>query len=297
MGSSGWNKPSAANQPRKAPKKPSVMRGIAAGLVVVAAAAAVFFFIFSGDSGKVEIKKAEKAKRIKEVTPAPAPKTPTNKVEVAKSGMKQLEDGRWMLYKDGVAQWRNPRRFSKYGATTSRMDRAQMSLEAQTFKNHADQTLARLYRHPRGMPYMMWGGYQRFDKFFAESLKTPIIIEPTDSEEVKLMKEGVIESRKYLKAEMDAGRDISEIVRGAMQELHDLGEYRREVLKEVERVAQDTSLTEKDLQECMAAANEMLEKKGIVKAKLPGRILMHRKILKEKEAAEAAAAQQEQQEP
>ena len=68
-----WNKPSAA--PKPAPKKkPSALRGVAAGLVAVAVVAAGFFFLFSGDSGKVEIKKSEKKpSRIKEVTPAPAP--------------------------------------------------------------------------------------------------------------------------------------------------------------------------------------------------------------------------------
>ena len=53
-----WNKPSAA--PKPAPKKPSALRGVAAGLVAVAVVAAGFFFLFSGDSGKVEIKKSEK---------------------------------------------------------------------------------------------------------------------------------------------------------------------------------------------------------------------------------------------
>ena len=67
-----WNRPSGTPKPQ--PKKPSAMRGIAAGLVAVAVAAG-FFFLFSGDSGKVEIKKTEKKPtRIAEVSPAPAPK-------------------------------------------------------------------------------------------------------------------------------------------------------------------------------------------------------------------------------
>lgn len=80
MGSSGWNRPSAANQPRKAPKKPSAMRGIAAGLVAVAVAA-VCIFLFMGKGEKSAEKAGKKPTRIAEVTPAPAP---TNKVEVAK---------------------------------------------------------------------------------------------------------------------------------------------------------------------------------------------------------------------
>lgn len=82
-----WNKPSAAPKPQ--PKKPSAMRGIAAGLVVVAVAVACIV-IFMGREGDVTVKKAEKKPtKIKTVTPAPAPKAEAPKPEEQKKPAKK----------------------------------------------------------------------------------------------------------------------------------------------------------------------------------------------------------------
>lgn len=71
---SGWNKPSAANQPevKKGTKSPSVFRGIVVGAIAVLLGALCIWLFSGGDDAPKA--KPDKARRIKEVAPAKAPK-------------------------------------------------------------------------------------------------------------------------------------------------------------------------------------------------------------------------------
>ena len=70
--SSGWNR--GTSTPKPAPKKPSPILGIVAGLVVVALGAGIVAWLFkSGEAESLPLQE-KKPTKIKTVTPAPAPK-------------------------------------------------------------------------------------------------------------------------------------------------------------------------------------------------------------------------------
>ena len=129
----------------------------------------------------------------------------------------------------------------------------------------------------------------RFVEDFRESLKEPIEILDTDSEYDRQLKRDVIETKKQLKAAMDRGEDIAQIMTDARNELRRLGQYRENLKKELNKLRADGSYTDRDIEDFAAAANKMLEEKGCRPIKMPTLLMRY---VREKQAQ----AQQDQQE-
>ena len=272
MASSGWNRPSTANQPRKAPKKPSAMRGISAGLVAVAVVAAGFFFLFSGDSGKVEIKKSEKKPtRIAEVTPAAAPKAEaatTNAVAAAKPDRKSL-------YKYEKAPDGRLRRVNPDGSKTIIIPRGDPPKSIFNYKT--ERTLAPFIDPGEDIPPM--GDDAPDDSDIALALATKLEIKEDDTAEDIRVKEGVErlkdEMREALKQGMTAQEFLREIrlrqARGAML----AKETRNQVIGAIRE-----GRTE-EAREMFEAFNKHLEEQGLRKMVFNKRLMNQMGLKKE----------------
>lgn len=102
-----------------------------------------------------------------------------------------------------------------------------------------------------------------FDDDFTQSMCERIEILPNDTEEQRQLKELVINAKKELAARLKAGETPSEIMTATAKELYDLGQYRRNLQKEVIAAQHDPNLSDQDVADTVEAANKMLEAKGL----------------------------------
>lgn len=231
-----WNQSTgAAAKPQ--PKKPSAMRGVIAGVAVVAAAVAIFFAM-SGKDEKPKAKVSSKVTTIKEVKPvvkrptAEAPKMDTpahqneyaarfpnmkiNKVTTNLTGYIEVD----MVDSNGV-------RTVHYVAPP------------QIFECETDQLILNLLgaRPGQAVPPLPNLGGRRADKAFLESLKTPIVDKPGDSDKVRAQKEIVRAAREEIKAAMDRGAHFADIMEEQATLKEENGTIRRKAMQELNELA------------------------------------------------------------
>ena len=152
-----------------------------------------------------------------------------------------------------------------------------MPWEAKIFKNSADRMIAILLNTEPGQMFVGGFKYDKgFTKRFLKALETPITIDANDSEEVKLVKEAVKETRQDLKKRLDNGEDIAQTIYEAQKELQELGAYKNELRLQLEKLSRERDMTEKDMDDYLRAANDMLESRGCSKLTMPE--LMRRSI-------------------
>lgn len=107
-----------------------------------------------------------------------------------------------------------------------------------------------------------------FNEAFAKSLKDEIIIKHDDTDEVRALKQAVIDARSELKQQMALGKSAEEAMIEARDQLHELTLYREDLEKEVLSHAED-GMSQKDYDDLIGAANLMLEERGIGKVQMP----------------------------
>lgn len=263
MATSGWNRPSA-NQPmekKNSAKAPSRWRGIAAGLAIVIPIVALCLWMFSGDDdGPAQGTRRRAQGTIKEVTPAAAPKAEATQVPEKPT---ELPPQRVGEVRNGYRLLPNGRMHKVVGVVTCEV--ARVSLAERVFDEPSDQNIASLMMIEPGDSLL--GGsedyYDDFNTTFLESLKTPIIITKDDTEEVKELKQAVIDARKELKDRLDAGEDLTKVMRESREQMRELGLYRDEIEEQVKNIIADKGdLTKQDLKDLVGAANKMLEDRG-----------------------------------
>lgn len=253
-----WNRPSAANQQpaqKSGSKAPSKMRGVIAGAVVVVLGA-LCFFLFSGKSeaprGKVEKGRG----RIKEVMPAVAPKTvamsPTNTVEKKepyrdKDGNLWIEPGRPYIAPDAIK--------------VHYPDREE-PLE-KVFKHGCNIQIAQMLSIQPGelVEQEVYG--KGFDYSFTESIGDKIVINPDDDEQTKSIKQLVIDARKEIIARVKQGETPSQIMTDTWEELYVLGRFRQDLKDQLLEMSKNGEAAGDDAADMIAAADKMLEQKGL----------------------------------
>ena len=219
-------------------------------------------------------------RRIREVTPAAAPK----EVEPKTAAPKKVDpNARPKIVGEIVNGYKllpNGRLHKVVGVCTVKVN--QVSWPLNIFKESTDQEIASLMLIRPGTSVVGDGAlyYEDFDRDFREALKREIVFDPKDTDEERELKQAVIETRKELKARMDAGEKLSDVMREAHDQMRELGLYHDELQQEVEKIAQDTSkqFTEKDIDELVSAANKMLEDRGSDPLALTGPMVYQMRI-------------------
>ena len=112
------------------------------------------------------------------------------------------------------------------------------------------------------------GMYRGFGKELDEALAEPIVFDEKDTEVQREMKAGVIELREELKKRRARGEDIEKVMEDTRNQLKELSLYRQELEDEVKRLS-TSDLTQKDYEELISSANEMLAERGIKPLALP----------------------------
>ena len=148
---------------------------------------------------------------------------------------------------------------------TNKVDDEDRPFEERIFTNSADQKIAGLLLLKPGEmlvgdPSSLFG--RGFTRAFLKSLESPIIVSKDDDEETAALKRAVIDSKIEIKARLDAGEDIGELMAREYKELQSLGLYREELKEQIAKLARDKSLRKEDMDDFVKAANMMLEARG-----------------------------------
>ena len=111
--------------------------------------------------------------------------------------------------------------------------------------------------------------YADFDEEFEKSLSKEIKINTEDSDEEREIKQAVIELRKELKERKASGESLSKLMIDTRNQLMELAGYRDELEQQVEKLKADNDFSEKDEEDLIKAANQMLEDRGVKPFVLP----------------------------
>ena len=164
------------------------------------------------------------------------------------------------------------------------------SIADKTFKHSADVELGNLLMVEPGDDLLgdTAGMYRGFNKEFDEALTEPIEYSDDDTPIQRKMKQAVNELRKELKERRAKGEDIEKIMEDTRNQLKELSLYRQELEDEVRKLSTD-DLTQKDYDDLVAAANQMLKERGIKPLEMPSTVRHAIRLRKIQEEAAAKA--------
>ena len=109
---------------------------------------------------------------------------------------------------------------------------------------------------------------KRFTEDFLKSLETPIIATEEDSQEDAELKRAMVQTKIELKARIDAGEDLGQILLDTRREYQELARYKKMLQSEMLELKKKPDATIEDVENFVTAANQLLEQKGIAPIKL-----------------------------
>ena len=223
------------------------------------------------DESNPKTKKIATTKKLKEKK---TPKAATNVVKKtkAKSGKpKERPPQRVGEIRDGYRLLCDGTLHRVLGVVTNTPGK--FSIADKTFKHSADVELGNLLMVEPGDDLLgdTAGMYRGFNKEFDEALTEPIEYSDDDTPIQREMKQAVNELRKELKDRRAKGEDIEKIMEDTRNQLKELSLYRQELEDEVRKLSTD-DLTQKDYEDLVAAANQMLKERGIKPLEMPSTV-------------------------
>ncbi len=235
-------------------------------VAVVAVAIALVMLPNSNDESNPD--KATKRGRIATVSP--------NIKATSQMGVEEAEhapETPMVVEEPKTNQWGNPAHWGHKKLRPSnyiRHDPDTLPLEERIFNTMADKSIAGLLVIEPGDDLIGSDEFdERFVKSFLHSIEHPIIIAKDDTDEERMLKRAVIDTRIELKARYDAGEDIAKIMTETRRELRELGAYREDLKKELENLRKDKTMTVEEMKAYVEAANVMLRERGAKEIVMP----------------------------
>lgn len=155
---------------------------------------------------------------------------------------------------------------------TNGPDVACMSIGEKVFRNTAEQKIADLLTMMPGETLVgdassLYG--RGFVRQLLKAAENPPVIEEDDTDEVKELKVAVREATQDLKKRLDAGEDVGATMKALRDEMQGLALYRKDLEKEVAKIARREDITDAELKDFVAAANQMLSERGAKPITMP----------------------------
>lgn len=280
-------------KPRKAASSgaPSKGRVFIAAAVAVLIAGVAAWLMWPEAEKPVEVKKGESKKQM-EAAPIQSIKVKAEpKAEVKPEKPKRLtkkgtpipdrvqKDARGVYRYPNGQRWVDPKDLNIVKHPKPRL----------LFKNTSENQIAVLLRlDPTRMAPFLIGRRlpygERFVKDFVKSLdETPVVYDKNDTPEEAALRQAVIETKAELKAAMDRGEDIAKIMNDTQKELDRLCQYHNDLKKMVKEAVDNPEFTDKDVEDYVTAANEMLKKQGLKGLTMPNLVNRQARLLMMKE--------------
>ncbi|MGN0889818.1 MAG: hypothetical protein ACI4UY_13170 [Kiritimatiellia bacterium] len=270
-------------------RKPSggLLKGALAGILVVLAAVCAWLLL--RPSGTVATPEPERPKSAKPAPAAPArlkapaqrPAAPTNAAETAAVPMAVPAPPVPAPATNAVGNSRSP-----WADRPRRVIKSRPPEKPRLFRHNSENLIADMLEVEPGdsligeLPFD-W----RFVEDFKRSLEEEIEILPTNSEYERKMKQAVIDTKAELKARMDAGEDVGEIMRAARAELQETGIYRDQLIQELHEIRRSGEWTADEYEKFVSAANAMLANKGAKPITVPRVLIRKLRLQDEKRKA------------
>lgn len=263
--------------PKKSGKSPVIGKGLIAGVIVVAAAVAGWYFLSTTKTDAPEEKKSKKQSRITEVTPSLSTQRVESVVVEKKvpfweqadtNGFTVMQQRKWRAHHMPAPAYTND----------SALYESRLPYEI--FDHSSENRIAFYLTHKPGDGLVGTPTFgQRFVNDFLKSLEHPIIVTKDDTPEQAQLKRDMIQVKIDLKQRLDAGEDIAEIMLETHKEYQKLARYKNDIEKELREFRKNPDATLQDVDDFVAAANKLLETKGIAPISLSPiarRMLMRR---------------------
>lgn len=261
---------------RKTDIKPTLARGLIGGLLVAAFAIAAAYWLMSPKAPREEGYEASTTAMIseagfqKQTVSADKAVVPSQFKDVSKPTAPtppppqrpgEVRDG-WLMFADG-------HKMKVAGVITSRVEA--VTLADKTFKSFSDRCIATLLTTEFGDGFLGSSEelFSEFDQQFEESLKDEIVIDKDDSDDVRTLKQAIIDTRNDLIERKKAGESLSQVMIETRDKLIELATYREELEAQIDKLTADNDFSEEDQEELLKAANTMLEERGIKPFELP----------------------------
>lgn len=135
------------------------------------------------------------------------------------------------------------------------------------FKHKGENEISRLIFLKPGNSLVGTPDYgEAFKNDLIQSLDERIVVLPEDSDEVRTIKQAVIDAKSNLKVAYEKGEDVVQIIIDTRKECQDLARYKRMLTESVIKSMADDPNPDADVY--IEAANKMLESKGIAPMRL-----------------------------
>jgi len=261
-GSSGGSTPTV-KPAKKAGKTPPALKGALAGFLVIAGAVAAFFYLMPSEEPGVQKEEPKKTAKIKEVKPATVAK---QAVESPREKSKKFVPYWDQPTTNGLSPvqariWRYHRNPPSWTNTTS-LTTPKSAYEI--FPTSAENAIACLLSLKPGESLVGTPVYgKKFTEEFIKSCEVPIIVSKDDTPYQQQLKKDMIATKIELRQRMADGEDLGKILLQAREENQRLAQIKREVESEMREMIKSGATSEADIDDCVAAANKLLDAKGI----------------------------------
>ena len=239
--------------------------------IVIALVFCVFRFLFSNDASDSEPDKREVNRPVEVVQPRPQKPQQVTESEAKPLPKFKTKEEQYFAETNGLsktmmAKWRfEHRQPAAWTNDSSKIEQPEYA----TFDFQSEKEIICLLTVEPGDTLLGDGNYgPEFERDFLKSLTQPIIVTKDDTPEQAEWKKMMIETKIELKARMDAGESISEIMSSTRKEYQRLAEMKDFLADEIQSLRNKDGVTVQDIETCIDAANQMLESKGVSKLKI-----------------------------
>ena len=246
--------------------RPTVAAIVAA--VVLCAAVVAWWLLPDASAPVAEDGDGTVERRIREVTPAAAPK-----IAVEKSRPETKAVPYWERPTTNGLVGCQIERWKQFHRPPSRMTNTYFITRSpepyEIFPTRAENEIAMLLTIEPGESLVGEPDYDEdFRKEFLKSCETPIIVKDTDSPYEKQLKREMIQTKIELRNRMADGEDICEIMASSRNEAMRLGLLKDELEAETRDIIEKSAQSEGDIEDAFTALNKILENKGITPIEL-----------------------------
>lgn len=252
----------------------SLVRPITWGVIGVVVLSGVFWALKSPskDMGNVARDEHGRAKHIAKIAPALSSKPATTAASPKKASFKRKsrEERHFAetngLSKPMMAKWRfEHRQAAAWTNDSSKVEQPEYA----AFDFKSEKEIICLLTVEPGDMLLGDGNYgPEFERDFVQSLSKPIIVTEDDTPEQSEWKRMMIEAKAELKARMEAGESVSEIMRATRREYQRMAEMKDFLKEEIRSLKGEKGVTVQDIEICIDAANQLLESKGVSKLRI-----------------------------
>ena len=258
---SGNNKASDKAKKKRPAGASGFGHGLFAGLIVVAIGAAALYVLMGGRGEKAVPKAEKKPVKIAEAEPVKVGRKAAEKVEEKETpywerpttnGLNEAQIRKWKF------MHQKPPSYTNMVATLGPKPKFAI------FPTFAENRVAMLMTIEPGTTLVGSPEYdERFREEFMKSCETPIIAEPDDDDYRRELKEAMKRMKIELLDRVRNGEDLCRIMTDAHNEAMRLGTIRQEIEQSMREMIKDSAESEADIDDAVAAANKLLESKGI----------------------------------